>query len=95
MMTLAALPVEGEVDSKNLTIFGQTNFRDKTTNFGIKLADRAQHMYIVEQTGTGKTTVMKSMALDDIAEGSAADSQLREKPQPKTRAGQSAIWTSL
>jgi len=65
----AALPVEGEVDPLNLTVFGQTNFRDKMTNFGIKLKDRSQHMYIIGQTGTGKSTVMKIMALDDIKEG--------------------------
>jgi hypothetical protein len=31
--------------------------------------DRTRHTYIVGQTGTGKSTVLKSMVLDDIAKG--------------------------
>jgi hypothetical protein len=65
----ATLPIEGVVAPEDLTVFGQTNFRDKTTNFGIKLRDRNQHMYIIGQTGTGKSTIMKIQALDDIKEG--------------------------
>ncbi|MDD5731646.1 MAG: type IV secretion system DNA-binding domain-containing protein [Patescibacteria group bacterium] len=65
----ATLPIEGEVPAEELTVFGQTNFRDKITNFGIKMKDRVQHMYIIGQTGTGKSTVMKIQALDDIREG--------------------------
>uniref|UniRef100_A0A7C4R9X6 DUF87 domain-containing protein n=1 Tax=candidate division CPR3 bacterium TaxID=2268181 RepID=A0A7C4R9X6_UNCC3 len=65
----ATLPIEGVVPAEDLTVFGQTNFRDKTTNFGIKMKDRNQHMYIIGQTGTGKSTVMKIQALDDIKEG--------------------------
>ncbi len=65
----AVLPIEGIVSSEELTVFGQTNFRDQTINFGIKAKDRNQHMYIIGQTGTGKSTVMKIQALDDIKEG--------------------------
>ncbi len=32
-------------------------------------ADRLRHVYVVGQTGTGKTTLLKSMLLDDIASG--------------------------
>lgn len=32
-------------------------------------ADRRQHVYVIGQTGTGKTTLLKSMALGDIAAG--------------------------
>ncbi|HRY60430.1 MAG TPA: type IV secretion system DNA-binding domain-containing protein [Patescibacteria group bacterium] len=65
----ATLPLEGVVDSQDLTVFGKVNFRDKDMNFGIKMDDRRRHMYIIGQTGTGKTTVMKNMVLDDIDEG--------------------------
>lgn len=32
-------------------------------------ADRQQHLYVVGQTGTGKTTLLKTMILSDIANG--------------------------
>ncbi|MBI2447959.1 type IV secretion system DNA-binding domain-containing protein [Candidatus Microgenomates bacterium] len=65
----AILPLEGVVPSDQLTAFAQTNFRNKVANFGIKLDDRRRHMYIIGQTGTGKSNMMKSMVLDDIREG--------------------------
>lgn len=37
--------------------------------FGIALPDRLLHTYIVGQTGTGKSTLLKSLALQDAAHG--------------------------
>ena len=37
--------------------------------FGIKPADRRQHMYVIGQTGTGKSTLLKNMAIHDMREG--------------------------
>jgi type IV secretory pathway TraG/TraD family ATPase VirD4 len=37
--------------------------------FGIKLADRRQHTYVVGQTGTGKSTLLKNMAINDMRLG--------------------------
>lgn len=65
----ASLPIEGTVPDDELTVFAQTNFRDKVQKFGIKINDRRRHMYIIGQTGTGKSTMMKNMIIDDIVEG--------------------------
>ncbi|MFA7308455.1 MAG: type IV secretion system DNA-binding domain-containing protein [Patescibacteria group bacterium] len=65
----ATLPIEGVVGPDILTVFGRTNFRGETVKFGMKLNDRRRHMYIVGQTGTGKSTMIENMAIDDIREG--------------------------
>ncbi len=51
-----------------LTI-GQTKFRDDERLFGIELPDRLTHLYILGQTGTGKTTLLEFMLRQDIAAG--------------------------
>jgi len=51
-----------------ITIFGITNFRDEK-KFGIKTDDRRRHMYLVGKTGAAKTTVMETMAIEDIRAG--------------------------
>ncbi len=43
-------------------------YRDPTP-FGIKLPDRLLHSYIVGQTGTGKSTLLGNLALQDAAQG--------------------------
>jgi hypothetical protein len=52
-----------------VTFFGQTNFRNKQTAFGIKQADRRAHMYIIGKTGTGKSTLLGTMVRQDIEAG--------------------------
>ncbi|MBI3495283.1 type IV secretion system DNA-binding domain-containing protein, partial [Candidatus Berkelbacteria bacterium] len=63
------LPIEGSVAAAELTLFGQTNFRNVNQTFGIKLADRRLHFYAIGKTGTGKSTMLENMILDDIREG--------------------------
>ncbi|TSC90795.1 MAG: hypothetical protein G01um10142_229 [Parcubacteria group bacterium Gr01-1014_2] len=53
----------------NVTYFAKTNFRGQDRTFGIKEKDRLQHMYIIGQTGTGKTTLLKNLAVQDIKSG--------------------------
>ena len=49
--------------------FARTNFRGSDRAFGIKMADRRQHMYVIGKTGTGKTNLLKHIALQDIENG--------------------------
>lgn len=49
--------------------FAKTNFRGAERTFGIRASDRRQHMYIMGKTGTGKTTLLKNLALQDISNG--------------------------
>ena len=63
------LPIKGEIPEENLTVFAKTNFRHLIKEFGIKLPDRRLHMYLIGKTGTGKTTMLENMVLDDMKEG--------------------------
>jgi len=55
--------------SKPFTPIGYTNFRNAHQLFGIKLQDRFSHIYAIGKTGTGKTTLLLNMAIDDIHKG--------------------------
>jgi hypothetical protein len=50
-------------------ILGHNDYRgiDKNIYFGTE--DRVRHMYVIGQTGTGKTTIMKNMIAQDIKMG--------------------------
>jgi len=48
------------------TPIGITNFRNNKTPFGIKDADRLNHIYVIGKTGTGKSTLLLNMAISDI-----------------------------
>ncbi len=51
------------------TYLGNTNFRRRFTPFGIKQPDRLSHLYLVGQTGVGKSTLIEQLARQDIAAG--------------------------
>lgn len=52
-----------------ITYFAETNYRNEKKRFGIKHADRRRHMYIIGKTGTGKTTLLDNMTIQDIQKG--------------------------
>lgn len=58
-------------DSSGITYFAVTNHRNQRRLFGIKQADRRSHMYIIGKTGTGKSTLLKTMVLQDVGAGRA------------------------
>ncbi len=60
------LPTEATADSDAVSLFGLTNFRGQNLKFGIKRRDRGRHMYIVGQTGTGKSMGLELLTLSDI-----------------------------
>ena len=49
--------------------FAETNFRNERRRFGIKKEDRDRHFYVIGKTGTGKTTMLDNMAVQDIQAG--------------------------
>lgn len=59
------------LEEKNkITFFAKTEFRNKDCIFGIKEGeDRRRHTYIIGKSGTGKTTLIANMAIDDIRKG--------------------------
>ncbi|MCF7835899.1 MAG: type IV secretion system DNA-binding domain-containing protein [Candidatus Marinimicrobia bacterium] len=50
-------------------LLGNNNFRDVKTDVRIANNDRRRHLYIIGQTGTGKSVLMKNMILQDIRNG--------------------------
>ncbi len=59
-----------ELPTKDCTYIGETIYRDKKMKFGLKDGeDRLRHMYLIGKSGTGKSTLLESMASQDIANG--------------------------
>ncbi|HEY0979950.1 MAG TPA: type IV secretion system DNA-binding domain-containing protein [Candidatus Paceibacterota bacterium] len=56
-------------DPEHITYFGETDFRNQRTRFGIKSRDRTRHMYVIGKSGVGKSTLLENMAIQDIAHG--------------------------
>lgn len=54
---------------EQITLIGETDFRNQKRRFGIKPGDRQRHVYVVGKTGTGKTTLLENMAKQDIQSG--------------------------
>ncbi len=52
-----------------ITILAEADFRGRRIRFGIKRADRRAHMYIIGKTGTGKSTLIANLALQDLQNG--------------------------
>ena len=51
---------------ENISAFGLTNFRGINHQFGMLRRDRSRHLYIIGQTGTGKSGSLELLALSDI-----------------------------
>jgi hypothetical protein len=50
-------------------LLGVNDYRGKKTEIRFAPEDRMRHFYVIGQTGTGKTTIMKNMIAQDIALG--------------------------
>jgi hypothetical protein len=58
------IQVTGQEDA--VSLFGVTNFRGDNTIFGMSRKDRSRHVYILGQTGTGKSGSLELLTLSDI-----------------------------
>lgn len=67
----AKLPVITGNDAidENISAFGLTNFRGINHQFGMLRYDRSRHMYIIGQTGAGKSGTLELLALSDVFHG--------------------------
>lgn len=63
----AKLPVlTGEsANDESISAFGLTNFRGINQQFGMYRSDRSRHIYIIGQTGAGKSGLLELFALSD------------------------------
>ena len=62
----STLPSEAVTESGDVSLFGQTNFRGGSIRFGIKRRDRGRHLYIIGQTGVGKSGLLQLLTISDI-----------------------------
>jgi len=62
------LPIitSGQEDAQEISAFGMSDFHGAYQQFGIRRFDRSRHMYIIGQTGTGKSGMLELLALSDI-----------------------------
>jgi len=54
---------------QEINFFAKTEYKNRVVNFGIKEKDRRRHIYVVGKTGTGKSTLIANMAIDDLKKG--------------------------
>ncbi|MCC8977607.1 type IV secretory system conjugative DNA transfer family protein [Bradyrhizobium acaciae] len=55
--------------SDQIVRLGRVDYRDDQRAFGIKREDRFSHTYIIGKTGVGKSTLLESMARQDLEYG--------------------------
>ena len=55
-----------DANDDQISAFGVTNFRGISHQFGMLRYDRSRHVYIIGQTGAGKSGLLELFALSDI-----------------------------
>jgi DNA helicase HerA-like ATPase len=56
-------------NEEDITLFAETNYRNKQQRFGIQRSDRRFHMFIIGKSGTGKSTLIENLILSDLRAG--------------------------
>lgn len=62
----ANLPIVTPDSHDKLSPIAATNFRGHNTMFGLPRSDRGRHLYIIGQTGTGKSGMLELLTISDI-----------------------------
>lgn len=57
------MPLE---EKREINAFAHTVFKNQLVTYGIKRPDRRRHMYVIGKTGTGKSTLLANMAINDL-----------------------------
>jgi type IV secretory pathway VirB4 component len=55
-----------DAEKISINFFGKTIFKNQDTIFGLKDVDRRRHIWTIGKTGTGKSTLIANMAIDDL-----------------------------
>ena len=58
-----------EEEKNKINFFGRAIFKNRDLIFGIKDIDRRRHLWAIGKTGTGKSTLIANMAIDDMKKG--------------------------
>jgi hypothetical protein len=51
---------------KHINLFARTQFKNEQQIYGLRRPDRRRHMYVIGKTGTGKSTLLANMAINDL-----------------------------
>lgn len=62
----ANLPIVTEANRQEVSPIAATNFRGQSMPFGLKRSDRGRHLYILGQTGVGKSGLLELLTISDI-----------------------------
>lgn len=62
----ANLPIVTAEPDPELSPIATTNFRGHNTAFGLRRIDRSRHLYIIGQTGVGKSGMLELLTISDI-----------------------------
>ncbi len=65
----ANLPLVVDGLQNDLSPIAHTNFRDHQTAFGMPRSERGRHLYIIGQTGVGKSGLLELLTIADINNG--------------------------
>ncbi len=58
-----------EEEKQQINFFAKTLFKNREMIFGIKDLDRRRHVWAIGKTGTGKSTLIANMVIDDFKKG--------------------------
>lgn len=53
----------------DISYFAKSNFHNNNTPIGIRQADRLSHVYVIGKTGVGKSTLLETLAAQDLITG--------------------------
>lgn len=62
----ANLPIVTSEYNPNISPIANTNFRGRNTAFGMPRSDRGRHLYIIGQTGVGKSGLLELLTISDV-----------------------------
>lgn len=62
----ANLPIVTAEYRPDISPVANTNFRGKNTAFGMPRSDRGRHLYVIGQTGVGKSGLLELLTISDI-----------------------------
>ena len=62
----ANLPLSDSQNQASVSAMALTNFRDNKTCFGLPRSERDRHLYIIGQTGVGKSGLLELLTIADI-----------------------------